>query len=616
MATHEVDPSKSATYISDYTRGLTGVNVPFDNLITQILCASVGAVAVLVLLGRFAQRGHTYLRLVTTVASTARQQRFWSFEGSKVWANIKRHVLYAPLGRKRHNREIQISSAINVGTLPSRFHLVLITLYVASNIAYCSILNYKANHVDALVAELRGRSGNLAVINMVPLFILAGRNNPLIPLLHVSFDTYNLIHRWMGRIVVIESIVHTIAWLVNAVRGGGWEKTWYALRIDPFFTWGLVSTIAMAFLFLHSPSPIRHAFYETFLHLHQLAAMIAVVGLYLHLDIDKLPQLPWLQFVIAMWGFDRVARFARLAYLNVSRRHGLTKVVVKALPGEASRVTFYLPRNVRIPPGSHVYAYLPRISLWMSHPFSVAWVEKGDYAIPEGPISPSSSTTTESSFKKKDFAVLEKNSDRDFEPTCVSLIVGARTGMTRQLYNAASACPNETLETTGFIEGPYSSHPTSFASYGTVILFSGGAGITHHMMHVRQLLESAIEGSVSTRRIYLIWSVRTSEHLVWVREFMDQILRMPNRRDMLVTKLFVSKPRSTHEVSSPSETLQMFPGRCRPDVVLEEVLPTRVGATAVSVCGPGAFADEVRASVRRRLAKGIAIDFVEEAFTW
>ena len=55
----------------------------------------------------------------------------------------------------------------------------------------------------------------------VPLFLLAGRNNPLIPLLNISFDTYNLIHRWFGRIVILEAVAHTLAYYA----GSGWTFT-------------------------------------------------------------------------------------------------------------------------------------------------------------------------------------------------------------------------------------------------------------------------------------------------------------------------------------------------------------------------------------------------------
>lgn len=623
--------SQNTTYVSEYTRGLLGVNVSLDTLLTQIVCGTLGFACVIIMLARFSQMGHAYLRRVTSAVAGRKQQRVWEVE-SPLWTKIKKHVLYAPLGRKRHNREIMFSSAINVGTLPSRFHATLLGLYLISQIAYCSILDYGVNEKAALVAELRGRSGNLAVLNMIPLVLLAGRNNPLIPLLHVSFDTYNLIHRWLGRIVVLESVTHTIAWTINAVDAAGWDKTWADVQSDPFFLWGFIGTLFMVLLLLHTPSPIRHAFYETFLHLHQLFALMAILGVYFHIDLDNLPQKPWLQFMVSMWALERGARFARLVYLNISRRHGMTRVIVKALPGEASRVTFFLPRKTHIPPGSHVYAYLPRISLWMSHPFSVAWAEEGSGSLAKIASSPSASSssapfpddtglkdrnlTTPSSIEIEKQAFEDELSNDRFKPTCVSLVMGARTGMTRKLYNAALAAPNSTLETTGFIEGPYRSHPTSFGSYGTVVLFSGGAGITHHMLHVRELLENADASRIATRKIYLIWSVRTTEHLTWVRGFMDSILHMPNRRELLVTKLFVSKPKSGREIASPSTTLQMFPGRCRPNVVLEEALAERVGATAVSVCGPGAFADEVRAAARERMDDGLAIDFVEEAFTW
>ncbi|KAL4970516.1 ferric reductase family protein [Aspergillus stella-maris] len=610
------------TYVYGYSRGLNGVNVPRDVLFTRIILVSVIAVAFILFCGRIAQISHAYLRHITSLTASRREQTFWSIENSPLWSNIKKHLLYAPLGRKRHNREIQLSTAVNVGTLPSRFQTILIVLYVASQIAYCTLLDYDENVKAALVAELRGRSGTLAVLNMVPLFILAGRNNPLIPLLRISFDTYNLLHRWLGRIVVIESIVHTIAWGVNAVDEATVSDMLNRLTNEPFFAWGLVGTVSMAFLLVHSPSPIRHAFYETFLHLHQLAALLAFLGVYFHIDIDSLPQMPWITAIGVFWVLERSARLFRLIYLNFSLKRGSTSLVVEALPGEACKVTFHLPKRVHVPPGSHVYAYIPSISFWMSHPFSVAWVDpassvtSSDYADSHSP-----------SYKKhsKDPSLLEKqlpdlppsySSHRLTQQTSVSLIVAARKGMTRKLYNKALASPKATLYTTGFIEGPYASHPSDPATYGTAVLFSAGAGITHHMLTVRDLLIRASQGAVPTQKIYLVWSVRSTEHLSWVREWMDSILRLPGRRDILTIQLFVSKPKSSREIVSPSATVQMFPGRCRPDVVLDEVLPNRVGATLVSVCGPGAFADEVRAAARGRIGKGAVVDFVEEAFTW
>jgi hypothetical protein len=586
---------------------LGGVDVPRDVIITRIIYSSVIILAFAVFCGRIAQISHSYLREITAVSSSKREQTFWSQEQSSWWPTAKKQLLYAPLGRKRHNREVQLSSAVGIGTLPSRFQTILISLYLASQVAYCLYLDYAVNEKAALVAELRGRSGTLAVLNMVPLFLLAARNNPLISILHISFDTYNLLHRWLGRIIVLEAITHTAAWAVNACDEQNLTDALARIRDTPFFAWGLVGTVSTVFLALHSPSPLRHAFYETFLHMHQLAALLAFLGVYAHLNLDSLPQRSWANVIAAIWLIERSLRLLRLVHLNLSSRNGSTKMTVQALPGEACRVTFHLPKRVHIRPGSHVYAYIPCVSWWMSHPFSIAWFEPGKTSTSK-PVTPSA-------LEKQPF---DKDSYFDFpsQTTEVSLVICARQGMTRRLYNLARSKPNQLLHAPGYIEGPYGSHPASMPSYGTTVLFSAGAGISHHLLYTRDLLERASQSRAATRRIYLIWSVRSTDHLAWVSQWMDQILRMPSRREILIVKLFVSKPRRAADIISPSATVQMHSGRCRPDVVLDEILPGRIGATVVSVCGPGAFADEVRAATRDRIGKGAVVDFTEEAFTW
>ena len=602
--------SSSDSDVLSYTSGLNGVKLHMDQYLIKWLWISMVSIAVLILASRIIQLCNSHLRRIFSLTASTRQQSYWSFDKTTIWPQFKKNVLYAPLGKKRHNREVKFSEAVNVGTLPSRFHTLMLFLLLGSNIAYCCILDYRQSNKAALLAELRGRSGILATVNMIPLILLAGRNNPAISLLNVSFDTYNLLHRWIGRIVVVEAIVHTVAWGANCVQAKGMGGVGQSIREDPFLQWGIVGTLAMAIILVQSPSVIRHAFYETFLHLHQALAFAAILGVYIHLEIAKLPALPYIRAVVGLWASERLLRLLRLGYLNLSRKHGCTNVVVEALQGEACRVTFNLPRHVTVRPGSHVYAYLPRVSLWMSHPFSVAWTNV-DSEPPTGaetllPVSP----TSPSSLEKQITLALQKSK----EPTSISLVMVARTGMTRKIYDMARASEGGMTRISGYVEGPYAGHD-SLKSYGTVVLFAGGAGITHHLVQIRHLIAASQAGTVATRKIVLVWSVRSVEMLSWVRPWMDEILQMEGRRDVLKILLFVTKPRSPRDLVSPSATVKLFPGRCRPPVILDEELPTRVGAAAVSVCGPGAFADEVRAAVRERLHWG-SLDFVEETFTW
>ena len=598
MASQNPAPvSPAAPYIS----GLAGVNLKVDDLTTYYLWLSIAGLCGCIIVGRLAQILNAHLRHLMNLDASAIHQSYWSRDRTWLWPKVKKEVLYAPLNKKRHNREIQLSKAGNVGTLPSRLHTTILILYFISNIVYCCMLDY-GDSKAALLADVRGRTGHLAVVNMVPLFILAGRNNPLIPLLRVSFDTYNLFHRWFGRIVILQSIAHTAAWAANVVAAEGSHGLNKHLAKSSFLQYGMLATVAMILILVQSPSAVRHAFYETFLHIHQVLAFATVLGVYVHCKQGKLPQMNYLQWIVAIWVLERSIRMIRILYRNVSRS-GCTKATVEALPGDACRVTFELKRPWKVTPGYHVYAYLPTVSFWMSHPFSIAWSDSRPtpYLTLEDEKLPTSQRDLGAEIPTR-------------TTTSISLIMSRRSGMTAKLYNRARASPTGIITITGAVEGPYGGLE-SLHSYGTVILFAGGVGITHQISHVRDLLGKYEEGSVATQKIILVWSVRTTEQLEWIRPWMDEILAMPYRKQVVKIMMFITKPRDAREVRSRSETVLMFPGRANPRIIIGNEMKTRVGATAVTVCGPGAFADDVRAAVRENIEKG-TLDFIEESFTW
>lgn len=626
---------------STFMHGLSGVDQDRNWLVSNILVATFFGLFAIVLVYRWIHQANSHMRHVV-VMGRWEDQRYWMYNHTRIWPWIKKHLLYAPLGKNRHNREFKMpfTTEVGMGTLPSRFHTLLLVLYVLSNLAYCLALDYGHQDNTALLADLRGRSGQLAALNIIPTVLFALRNNPFIYITGVSYEAFNLIHRWAARVSVAEALIHTICWLVNTVRSGGAHQVAVSLATSQSFAWGMVSTAVFTFIIIVAASPIRHAFYETFLNGHRLLVAIALVGLYIHIDRANLPQLPYIQLVFAMWGFELFYRLARICYFNISRRKGLTKVTVEALPGEACRVTFDLRRPWVYTPGCHVHAYLPAMALWSSHPFSVAWAENKSKSPPlevEGDKIPSNNPSEMFTGMEKRASLMPRTSSKgpsstitainetktklpnpsvpiESKVTSISLIMRARQGMTRKLYDKASKLPSGTLTTWGAIEGPYGGHET-FASYGTVILFAGGVGITHCVGYVHHLLTQYTAGTCATRKILLVWSVPNTECLEWVRIWMDQILRMEHRREVLRIQLFVTKPRHRGEVVSNTGSVQMFPGRCNPATVLEKEMPERIGAVGVTVCGPGAFADSVRSAVREHVQDG-CLDFVEEAFTY
>lgn len=290
---------------------------------------------------------------------------------------------------------------------------------------------------------------------------------------------------------------------------------------------------------------------------------------------------------------QRFTRLATIVYRNIGR--GGTKAEIEVLPGDAIRVTLKLARPWTFRPGQHAYVYLPAVGWWTSHPFSLAWSDE------------------EEDLSSERGLVLSRQDVLDMRKTTMSLLIRRRTGLTEALYRKADGAPGGKFATRAIVEGPYGAQTRG--SYGTVLLFAAGVGVSHQLPHVRALVAGFADGSVAARRVALVWIIRSPEHLEWVRPWMARVLALPRRREVLRILLFVTRPRSTKEIHSPSASVQMFPGKPNVQALVDAEVESRVGAMCVSVCGTGSLADDVRRAGRRWMGRA-NVDFVEESFSW
>ncbi|KAI9785185.1 MAG: hypothetical protein M1839_000823 [Geoglossum umbratile] len=542
------------------------------------------------LLYRIVVSGVRYIRTLTCLSSD-RQLLF--LKPNQAFAFIKKQVMDAPVFGKRHIKELRLSSAVSGGDLPTRLEFMLIVGTLGANIALSVVYIHWSEGEKTVLAELRNRTGMLALANLLPIFILSARNNPLIRLLNIPFEAFNMIHRWLGRIVVLQVMCHTICYLISVVKfSGGWARVGLSMQNSPMILGGFLGSTAAILLLMHSPSPIRHAFYETFLHLHIVLVVLFIVGVWIHVRTYSFLKL--LQLPVAVWALDRAFRLISIFYRNVGKNG--TKAFIETLPGDALRVTLSITRPWTFRPGQHVYLYIPSIGLWTSHPFAVCWSEDEDRVDAEKGIA----------LSRQDFLAAKKET--------MSLIVRRRTGFTDKLFRKAEEAPYGEITLPAFVEGPYSGHQ-DLSSYGTVMLFAAGIGITHQVPYVRSLVAGYANNTVACRKLVLVWMIQSPEHLEWIRPWMTSILSLPSRREVLKIMLFVTKPRSTKEIHSPSTTVLMFPGRPNVETLIELEIASQIGAMAVSVCGPGPLADDVRSAVRKRQGER-NLELVEVAFAW
>lgn len=273
-------------------------------------------------------------------------------------------------------------------------------------------------------------------------------------------------------------------------------------------------TVAFTFLLIQSPSVLRHAFYETFLAGHIVAAVIAVMGVYYHLKLkpELVEYLKYILIVIAIWSYERIFRIFRLIYRNIAWKK-CTKIRVEILPADAVRVTISIPRPWNFRAGQHLYLYVPRVGMWQSHPFTIVW--GATHKVPKYLVDRDEDEKI--AFHKEDLAEVDE--------TTLSLLIAKRTGFTEKLYNFVDNCPERTVKMFAMVEGPYGKfilrrpEPArltcgkgkidTLGSYGTVLLVAGGVGITHPVPFIRDLVAGYADGIVATRRVVLVWVIQS-----------------------------------------------------------------------------------------------------------
>ncbi|KAJ9212855.1 hypothetical protein DTO166G4_5512 [Paecilomyces variotii] len=556
------------------------------------LAVIAGAVAI-TLAWQAAARMSAYLRKISCLNNPT--QRYF-VSASTFLGPLKEHLIYAPLFGTRHNRELQLTKSLTLGTVPSRLQTLILFGVVGFNFLFLLVdLDFSSKE---LWDDFRSRAGAMAVANLIPLVIFAGRNNPLIAILHVSFDTFNFLHRWIARCIVLEAIAHALVTIVPVGQKGGTLAIGQLFQTDAFCLVGLVAVCGFMGLNVHSFSPLRHAFYETFLHTHIALVLVTFGFLWTHLNEYTEQRYLLLPAIIA-WAAERTVRLITLFRRNIG--NGGTTVAVEALAGNAMRVTLFMARPWTFKPGQHVYLYLPSVGFWTSHPFSVAWSE-----------TRSMSLDKESMLTSFD------------EPSkTMSLVIKRQGGFTDKLYKRAAESVGRPIYLTGFVEGPYGGIHEA-GSYGTVLLFAGGVGITHPFSFVRELVSGYANGTAAARKVTLAWAIQSPDQVSWVYPWLMDLLEMERCEEVLRVKLFITRPGNTEdmhrlvsETSHPSSriVLQTLIGRPDPEKLIDEEIEQQVGAMGVMVCGSGSLSDGIRRACRKRQTQ-THIDFIEESFSW
>lgn len=500
-----------------------------------------------------------------------------------------------------HVTRLQITILLILGA----YLTVLSFIGIAYKTWITPVKNSDLFNVRTSLGPFADRIGVLAYA-LTPLSILlASRESLLSSITGVPYQSFMFLHRWVGYIILIQSVVHTIGWIVvEAALYQPQPATWDSLAAELYIQWGFVALGLLVLLWaLATPWGIRMTGYEVFRKAHYLLAMVyigAIIGHWQQLQCFLIPG-------ILLWFCDRLGRLVRTALLHYRwlperNKWGFESVQARVQcweddkSGDVVRLDFDHVQ-ARWEVGQHYFLCFPEGSIWQSHPMTPLSLPMPDE---KGRVRHSYVIRAKGGETKKIAQIAAKK----FAALGVTPSLKDEKNMSEQNVSG------EEVTTPVILTGPYGVDIVSnLTPEVNVLCVAGGTGITFVLPVLLSLIR---EKRVPGRKIQLVWAVRRDMDVKWVDQELDEIKQCSHGVNI---EVFVTREKDHHSASSsdagaagcdcndvrhhhPSNV--DIPDARRPkldEIVRGFVESVSRGPTVIYASGPGGMIGDLRRSV-------------------
>ncbi|KAL1869128.1 ferric-chelate reductase [Diaporthe australafricana] len=369
---------------------------------------------------------------------------------------------------------------------PSRLEALVIFAFFALSVVLCAVsiepfpeswiyVSYKKKSDQAQILSLIGRRfSDMALANLAIIWLFSMRNNPLILITGWSFATFNQFHRWIARITFLELIIHASVFTKYQFVKGGLTRYKYVFQELQWWVMAVVAIVFLSLLVGSAAAPFRPRFYDTFLLMHILLAVVFFATLWYHIQAQFF--LPSLWPIVAIWSLERLLRIVRLF---ITGAKGIVRVSADSSAGLLRIDASSIVGKRQPTPGSTYY------------------------------IAPADSTGVE--VEKQTDNVTVQQVSTPSEQLNYRFLIAPQKGFTGRLQNYVAKTGNVNGEELPyqrvpvFLEGPYQDELRSinFHSCRDILLVIGGSGISVALSSIYRALSIHKVSSVT-----LVWSVR------------------------------------------------------------------------------------------------------------
>uniref|UniRef100_A0A060TAD4 ARAD1D26136p n=1 Tax=Blastobotrys adeninivorans TaxID=409370 RepID=A0A060TAD4_BLAAD len=541
------------------------------------------------------------LRTISNIAYKASRKMLQAFD-TPLSRKIRKHLLLpATAGTKHSHPHYAGPYSFNIPTRAQT--LILVAYYIINFVIYFpnyTIVKYPYDqslyHSTQLSSMIADRAGIIAISQFPFLLLFGGRNNFLIWVTGWPLDYFNVLHKWIGRNMVINLIIHAICYTVYCALYGSYSSEW----TWPIWYWGFIGLLAGGIIVGQSVHYLRALKYELFLIVHILLAVLFTIAAWKHLE--ELVMMEYVYAAVACWCFDRLLRLVRIVWSGVR-----SKAIVTLKDDNIIEIDMEYSRRWKPFAGAYVFVHFLRWNrFWQNHPFTVI----------ESP---------------------KETNGR------IKILARTKAGITNHTKTFLEQQPGKSTEIGVLIEGPYGTKH-HLQRYERIVLVAGGIGVTGVYCYAHDLRRK----EQSKQRISFVWVVPDERPLKWFAEELSYLAEDPrfdvevyinhqqgmisgpdssegdsSSIDEVVETTDGAKEKNENDVS-PVESSAELHHRVQklyqtPDLYnrVKNVIREEDSMTAFMVCGPGTMNDCVRKSVRDNLVDAKSrVDYFEEAFSW
>lgn len=481
--------------------------------------------------------------------------------------NVMRGYVVLPTMFGKHASHLEINWLLT-GLLPTKLESLMVLGFVLLNLLSL-LIGFEIDPYNILFPSklvqytrmLGDRSGIVAV-TQVPLIILFGtRNNIVEYFTGFKYTTLIVLHKWIGRIMILEVFIHSLAYTLYATLLNSYKSS----SRDAYWVFGVIATSSCVGLLLLSIGIIRKCYYETFLILHIVLVVVFFYTYFKHVEQFGFGSSIFLP--VALWVIERVIRILRIS------KFGILKANLQLIDDDIIRVQIKLPpaamRNKRFEPGQYVFLYFVHSHIfWQSHPFTV----------------------------------IEDNSE-------LTIVIKPKRGATKAVLQKLKR-EGPRIEMKVLIEGPYGCK-SPLNNFGRVLFLAGGSGIPGPLSHAIEL------GSRQGKQ--LIDLVLTIRELDILKAYEKELLLLAN----LPVHLQIHLTKTSYGSSNDSSILaKLRPFAVfhngRPDI--EKLIKSTLDDSALAIvcCGPPRLVDQARDLSAKITVENPSsvVEYIEEYQCW